>query len=99
MPPWYAYPIVAVGPLAIHFSAMIGTMLLAPIRSGVGVFDKAYNTWPWLPSSVCGAFAAIALAAQASGGRLFLIAAAVTASFFVIDLLGTSLSFYAWMLD
>lgn len=65
--------VVAVAPVAIHFYALFGSILPAPVRSGVPAFDRAYNAFPWLPSVACGLFAASALALRTTSNAAFMV--------------------------
>jgi hypothetical protein len=90
--------LVAVAPLAVHFYALFGSILAAPIRSGVRPFDRAYNRLPWLPSVACGLFAATALSVRGSSTAAFVACLAVAALFFLTDLIGGALSMYAYFM-
>jgi uncharacterized membrane protein HdeD (DUF308 family) len=94
--PLYGYLLALVGPVAAHFAAMFGETLLAPIKSGIGPFDETYNAWPWVPSVLCGLFAAAALGFQETGGTLFIICAVMAVLFIIIDILGVAFSVSAW---
>ena len=96
--PWYGYLIAAVGPIAMHFSAMLGESLLAPVKSGIRQFDAAYNAWPWVPSALCGLFAAGTLRFQKAGGVPFIICAAAAVLLVALDIFGVALSMRAWAL-
>lgn len=91
------FVLVAFAPLAIHFYVSWGSILPAPIRSGIRSFDKAYNRLPWLTSAACGLFAATALALREASTVAFVACLSIAALFFLVDLIGGALSMYAYM--
>src|SRR5689334_21473660 len=96
-PPLFVYPLVAVAPLALHGSAMLGSLLLEPVRTGIPFFDRAYNRRPWLLSLLCGLclVAALALRTFNPGVSKVFVAAAVTC--FVLDAIAMTISFLGWL--
>ena len=94
--PLVAYPLVAIAPLALHWSSQLGTMLLEPVRTGAPLFDRTYNGWPWLPSVLCGLFLVLALALQSLSGALVYLCLAAALTCFVVDAIASSISFYRW---
>jgi len=89
--------LVAAAPLAFHFYALFGSILPAPIKSGVRAFDRAYNRVPWLPSAACGLFAATALALRETSNPAFVVSLGLSALFFLIDLVGGAMAMHAYM--
>jgi len=95
-PPLIAYPLVAVVPLAAHWSALFGKLLLEPVRTSAPLFDQIYNRWPWLLSILSGLFLAVALAVQALIPVLAYVCLAAGLTLLVVDLTGVSISLYRW---
>ena len=95
--PVIAYLLVALAPFAVHFSTMLGRLLLEPVRSGFSSFDRAYNRWPWLAPALCGLFAAAALRLQNTEPPLLWGSVGAAAFFFIADMIGCALSVTAYV--
>ena len=96
--PLLAYPLVAVAPLALHWSSLFGAFLLEPVRTRIPFFDRNYNRWPWLASVLCGLFIAAALAVESVNGTLVYACVLAALICFLVDGIGIAISLYRWVL-
>jgi hypothetical protein len=95
--PLYVYPLVALAPLALHGSSLLGSFLLAPVSTGFPLFDRAYNRWPWLLSVLCGVCLFAALTLQSVSQRLVIAFVGAALLCFVLDVIGMVVSFCKWI--
>jgi hypothetical protein len=95
--PLYVYPLVAVAPLALHGSSLLGSLLLARVRTGFPPFDHVYNRWPWLLSVLCGVCLVAALALKSLSQRLAIAFVGAALLSFVLDVIGMAVSFCKWI--
>lgn len=90
------YLLVLIAPVALHFSAMLGQSLLQPIKTGLPRFDKAYNRYPLLFSSLCGFFLFFAVAVENLSATAYFASFVAAGLFFLIDSIGIGFSIYEY---
>jgi hypothetical protein len=89
--------LVTAAPIAFHYFALFGKILPAKITTRAQWFDRFYNNLPWLPSIAVGTLSASAWELWKSHVRLAFPLLVLAAVFLFVDLVGGSMSMYAYM--